>query len=448
MSDISITQFLLIVSLVLINGFFVASEFAFVKVRPTQMETLIASGSKRALRVKSIIDDLDRSLSSTQLGITLASIGLGFVGEKFFHAIILETLGGFSDITGIGINTESRIIDGSAFVMGYLIVTFLHVVIGELAPKSISIQFAERTAMVCAEPLHWFIVMTNPLLKFFVWTSNGLLRMVGVSPAPDTHHQVYTENELKVIIGESIEKGELEQYESKLIFNILNFTDRNVTSIFTPRTDVKALPINTTPKEILKLSKEAGFSRIPIYGDTLDDIKGFVHIKDLIGYTLDGGNSEFEIENILRPVIITTERKPLDDLLKEMQIQKTQVAVTVNEYGSVEGIVTIEDILEYIVGPIDDEFDEDSNIEVQVIDDVIHADGLVTIEILNEALNSNYELEITSDSASTLARYILELSEGKLLQVGNNVQDDILEFTIAKTHGNRIDRVIISKIQK
>lgn len=447
MSDISIAQFFLIISLVLINAFFVASEFAFVKVRPTQMETLIATGSKRALRVKSIINDLDRSLSSTQLGITLASIGLGFVGEKFFHAIILSVLEAFSDVSGIGVNTESRIIDGSAFIMGYLIITFMHVVIGELAPKSISIQFAERTALILAEPLHWFMVLTNPLLRFFVWTSNGLLRIIGVPPAPEAHHQVFTEAELKVIIADSIEKGELEQYESKLIFNILNFTDRNVTSIFTPRTDVKALSIDATPRDILKLSKDEGFSRIPIYGDTLDDIKGFVHIKDLIGYTLDGGNSKFEIESILRPVIITTERKPLDDLLKEMQTQKTQVAVTVNEYGSVEGIVTIEDILEYIVGPIDDEFDEDSNMEVQVIDDVIHADGRITVEVLNETLNSNYDLIITSENATTLAGYILELSEGELLQVGMKVKDDILEFTIVKTHGNRIDRVIISKVE-
>lgn len=448
MSDISFAQFLLIVLLVLINGFFVAAEFAFVKIRPSQMDTLVASGSRRAKRVKTLISDLNRSLASAQLGITLASIALGFVGEPFFHSLIIATLEGINDLTGSDINTHSRIIETSAFLIGYFIITFMHVVVGEQAPKYLSIQFAEKTAMVCAEPFYWFMVLTDPLMRFFVWSTNALLALFKIHATDETHQEVFTEDELKVIIADSIEKGELEQYESKLIFNILKFTDRNVTSIFTPRTDVKALPINTDPDEILKLSQSEGFSRIPIYEDTLDDVKGFVHIKDLIGYTLDNGNSNFDIMSVLRPVIITTERKPLDDLLKEMQIQKTQVAVVVNEYGSVEGIVTIEDILEYIVGPIDDEFDVDSNAEIQFIDDLIHADGRVTIESVNETLKSSYKLEISPEHATTLAGYILELSEGELLQVGMKVHDDNLEFTIAKTDGNRIDRLIINKIQE
>lgn len=446
MSDISIYQFLLIIFLVLLNAFFVASEFAFVKVRPTHIDALIASGSKRAVRVKSIIDNLDRSLSSTQLGITLASIGLGIVGEEFFKELILVIIRTFDRVTGIEVNTHHPIIDSSAFFMGYLIITFLHVTIGELAPKSISIQFAERTALILAEPLHWFMFFTNPLLRFFVWSSNSILRLINVPVSEETLHHVFSEDELKVIIEDSIEKGELETYESRLIFNILNFTDRTAKSILTPRIDVKALPIDTSPVEILKLSNKEGFSRIPIYGETTDDIKGFVHIKDLIGYNIENDVSSFDIHTILRPVIIIPEGKPLDDLLREMQSLKTQVAVVVNEYGSIEGIVTIEDILEYIVGPIDDEFDADSRFGVEIVDDTIHSDGLITIDTFNSTLQELYEFEIHPGSANTLAGYILELCKGDLPSKGTKINDDKLEFEIIETSGNRIERIIARRI--
>ncbi|MHA2028574.1 MAG: hemolysin family protein [Candidatus Kariarchaeaceae archaeon] len=448
MSDISIGEFFLIIFLVLLNGFFVASEFAFVKVRPTQINTLIAQGSRRAKRVKQIIDNLDRSLSSTQLGITLASIALGIVGEEFFHALILIVLEGFNSLSNLEVNTKNPIIDGSAFVFGYLIITFLHVTIGELAPKSVSIQFAEKTAMICAEPLHWFMVITDPLLRFFVWSSNSLLRIVKVPLSTETHHQVYTEDELKEIIKDSFIKGELEEYESTLIFNILNFTDRNVKSIITPRIDMKALPIDSSPIEILKLSQKEGFSRIPIYGENVDDMRGFVHIKDLIGYDLQDEDLEFDINPILREVIIVTENKPLDDLLKEMQKLKTQVAVIVNEYGSVEGIVTIEDILEYIVGPIDDEFDADSAFEVTVLDNTIHADGVSTIESINPTVAEIYGFEIEQEPAMTIAGYILDLCQGELPQEGDIIRDDKLEFIVDKTSGTRIKRVIIRNISE
>ncbi|OLS28522.1 MAG: Magnesium and cobalt efflux protein CorC [Candidatus Heimdallarchaeota archaeon LC_2] len=448
MSEISIYQFLFIIFLVLLNAFFVASEFAFVKVRPTQVNALIAAGSKRAVRVKSIIDDLDKSLSSTQLGITLASIALGIVGEEFFKALLLIIIETFGRLTTLDINTEHPIIDSSAFITGYLIITFLHVTIGELAPKSISIQFAEKTAIILAEPLHWFMVLTDPLLKFFVWSSNSILRLINIPVADETHHQVYTENELKAIIADSIEQGELESYESRLIFNILNFTDRSAKSILTPRIDVKALPIDTTPIEILELSNNYGFSRIPIYGETLDDIKGFVHIKDLIGYNLENDLSTFDINTILRSVIIIPENKPLDDLLKEMQLLKTQVAIVVNEYGSIDGIVTIEDILEYIVGPIEDEFDSDSRFEIEIIDDSIHSDGLITIEVFNSTLSQLYGIEIQPDSANTLAGYIIELCKGELPSVETTIRDDQLEFKITELSGNRIESVITRKIVK
>lgn len=455
MTEITIGQFLLIIFLILLNAFFVASEFAFVKIRKTRIDTMIEAGSRRARRVKSITNNLDRSLSSTQLGITLASIALGFVGEPFFTEFLLLVIEFFNNLLHLGLenqisqafNQENGIIHDIAFILGYFFISFGHVVIGELAPKSISIQFAETTALFCAEPLWWFMKITSPILSFFVWSSNGLLSLINVEPATEDHSSEFTEGELKIIIEDSIKQGELEQYESKLIFNILDFTDSNVKSILTPRIDMEALPDSTSPHDILQLSKQTGFSRIPIYEDSLDNIRGFVHIKDIIGYSNGSENSDstFMLSDVLRPVIMIPEGKPLDDLLKEMQQLKTQVAIIVDEYGSVEGMATIEDILEYIVGPIDDEFDTESNANIKISGDVIIAGGLVSIDAFNSVLNDTFNSIIEAEEAATVAGYVLELFESEIPQEGMIVENNELRFEITKTSGNRIEKVRVSK---
>ncbi|MEL0164404.1 MAG: CNNM domain-containing protein [Candidatus Heimdallarchaeota archaeon] len=225
MATIDLIDLLYIFILVFLNGFFVASEFAFVKIRMTQIESMLANNSRGAKRAAEIVQDLDRSMSSTQLGITLSSIGLGFVGEGFFEAVFVRFFTNVENTLGLNIFVNETFITALSFLSGYLVITYLHVVLGELAPKSLSIQFATRVALICAEPLYWFMRITSPLLSFFVWSSNSILRIFGVQPAPEEHHESYSEDELKVIIKDSISKGEMEPYESKLIFNILDFTD-------------------------------------------------------------------------------------------------------------------------------------------------------------------------------------------------------------------------------
>lgn len=448
MAEVSFFQFLLILFLVFLNGFFVASEFAFVKVRMSRITELMETGSRRAKRAAQIVKDLDRSLSSTQLGITLASIALGFVGEPFFSEVFISFFSFIEDVFGVRIFVDHRVLEFVAFITGYLIVTFMHVVIGELAPKSISIQFAERTALICAEPLYWFMVITDPLLKFFVWSSNGLLAIFSISPAEETHKQTFTENELKIIIEDSIQKGEIEEYESKLIFNILDFTDSNVKSILTPRIDIEALPVDCSVYDLIELSIQTGYSRIPIYEESLDDVIGFIHIKDIVAYANGYHNEdiEFNIKDVLRPVIIVPEGKPLDDLLKEMQQLKTQVAVIVDEYGSVEGIVTIEDIIEAIFGPIEDEFDQaEENVSIKVIDDKIIAGGLISIDSFNSTLQEKYSAGIESSDSATLAGYVLELFESEIPHEGMVTNDGKFEYKISQLSGNRIEQVEIKK---
>ena len=447
MATIDLIDLLYIFILVFLNGFFVASEFAFVKIRMTQIESMLATNSRGAKRAAEIVQDLDRSMSSTQLGITLSSIGLGFVGEGFFEAVFVRFFTNVENTLGLNIFVNETFITALSFLSGYLVITYLHVVLGELAPKSLSIQFATRVALICAEPLYWFMRITSPLLSFFVWSSNSILRIFGVQPAPEEHHESYSEDELKVIIKDSISKGEMEPYESKLIFNILDFTDENVKAILTPRIDIEALSNQTNVEEILELSISTGFSRIPIYEDKLDNIIGFIHIKDVVPFVKDVNSKKqnFDINGILRPVITIPEVKPLDDLLNEMQQLNTQVAVIVDEYGTIEGLVTIEDILEYIVGPIEDEFDtENISSNITVLDNKVIAGGLVSIETFNNEAEPKLGHEIISEGSATLAGYVLELFDSLIPNEGDKISDNNYEYTISKQNGNRIEEIVIT----
>ncbi|MDH5401845.1 MAG: hemolysin family protein [Candidatus Heimdallarchaeota archaeon] len=451
LESVDFLDFILIIFLIILNGFFVASEFAFVRVRRTRVEELISNGSKGAKRALDIINDLDRSMSSTQLGITLASIALGFVGEPFFTSVLISLIFGVSDVFNLNFEitpTNLPYIEGTAFLVAYFIVAYLHVVIGELAPKSVAIQHVEKTVLVCAEPLYWFMKLTSPLLRFFVWSSNSILKSLKIPVQDEVHGTVYSEDELKMIIENSIGKGEIEEYESKLIFNILEFTDTSVKKILTPRIDIKALPVTTNLKAILELSVATGYSRIPIYETDLDDVKGFIHIKDVVRY-INGKDTnlvKIDIPKILRPVITVHEGKPLDDLLKEMQEQKTQVAIIIDEYGSFEGMVTIEDIIEAIFGPIRDEFDTESiKNTIMINNENIIVGGQVSIEEFNKAISDGNESEINSEKSVTLAGYVLELFKSEIPTIGDIVKDDLFNYKIVKLDGHRIESIEITK---
>ncbi len=425
------------------NFFFVASEFAFVRVRVTHMTTLANQGSKRAKRVLDIIHDLDRSMSSTQLGISFASLGIGFIAEKFFTGILISLM----YLLGVNLDLISNI-EGFGFVIGYFLGTYLHVVVGELVPKSIAIRFAEKTALFCAEPLYWFMKTTNWFLYLLIVSSNLVLRLVGIPPAQETFGEVYSEDELKLIIENSIEGGELEEYESKLIYNIFEFTDTTAKEILTPRHEVAALPDTAKIHEVIELAKKTGHSRFPVYHEELDDIIGFIHIKDaLIYYEMGNGTKEHTVSEHLRPVITVHEGYPIDDLLKDMQKQQTQVAVIVDEYGNLQGIITIEDILEAIVGPIKDEFDSLEKQDEETTDDEgIVVAGTIPIDEFNDLLKKyNIKTEIHPKSdVVTLAGYILEKLESKIPKKGQVIDDGNLFFKILEMDKNRIEKVEVS----
>ncbi|MHA2169188.1 MAG: hemolysin family protein [Candidatus Kariarchaeaceae archaeon] len=437
----------IILLLVFLNGFFVAAEFAFVRVRASRIRELIALGSSRARRVQQVTRELQRTTSSAQLGITLSSIALGFIGEEFFSEVIIVLI----HKLGYESPDNENIITITAFVTGYMIVTYLHVVFGELIPKVISIESTDKTALWCAEPMYWFMFVTEPLLRFFVYSSNMFLKLIRIKVTDEIHGQGYTEEELKIIIRDSIKRGEVEEYESQLIFNILEFTDKAAKDLLTPRIDIKALPITSSVIDVFNLCIETGFSRIPVFEKELDTILGFIHIKDTIPHIKfdEKPKKEFDISKILRNVIIVHEAKPIDDLLKAMQEQQTQVSIIVDEYGSVEGLVTLEDIMETIIGPIADEFDpsdEPIHEAIEVVGDLIRAGGQVSIEQFNQTVKEKFDLSIESEVSVTLAGYILELFESKIPSKGEEVHDNSFHYKISQVDGNRIVTIEVSKI--
>ena len=427
------------------NAFFVSAEFSLVRVRRTRILELIEQGSSNAKRVLYLTEDLNRTTSSTQLGITLASIMLGFVGEAFFSEI-LEDLFKILEVEKFISHNVTAII---AFFMGYMIITFFHVTFGELMPKVLSLNMTETIALYVSIPLIWFMKLTHPLLRFFVWSSNSFLHLMGFDTSHTSEHaDEFSEDELKIIIKNSIEKGEIEEYESKLIFNILSFTDKNVKEIFTPRIDIHALPITAQLDDIVKIAKETGFSRIPIYQDEFDHMIGFIHIKDVIAYLNGyGDNHNLDLRDLIHDVIISHEWKAVDDLFKEMQKTKTQMAIIVDEYGLVEGLVSIEDIMESIFGPIIDEFDSnDDHQGVEIKESSILAGGLISLGTFNETLEEVFDTTIASDESVTLAGYVLELFESEIPKVGEQRNDGTLCYKISQMTGNRIDLIEIKQV--
>lgn len=344
--DIFLTLFL-----VFLNGFFVAAEFAIVKVRSSQIALQSGTASKRAALV--IINNLDGFLAATQLGITLASLGLGWVGEDVVSALILRLM------HALGFDMEPELAHRIALPVAFVVITILHIVFGELAPKSLAIRYPTSTALKISLPLRLFYFIFKPFITLLNGLAIVILKAVGIKPAGE--HAVHTEEELKLIIAESEEGGAIESSERELIQNVFEFDNRVVKQIMVPRIKISGLSAALSLDEAVSTIFKEGYTRYPVFDKNLDDIVGTVHAKDVFhAYWSNSGQNLFTLAR--KPYYIT-ENKPIDELLREFQRSKSQMAIVVNEYGGTVGIVTLEDILEEIVGEIQDEHDQ----EVQIV---------------------------------------------------------------------------------
>lgn len=336
--------------LVVLNGFFVAAEFAIVKVRSSQIALEKGNFSKRA--ATSIINNLDGYLAATQLGITLASLGLGWVGEDVMSRIILSAM------HGLGLTMSESMAHSIALPIAFAVLTILHIVFGELAPKSLAIRYPTSTTLRISIALQIFYYVFRP----FIWLLNGfaniILKSFGVKPISE--QEIHSEDELKLIIAESEEGGAIEPNERELIQNVFDFDDRIVRQVMVPRVKISGLRADLSITDTMDVVLKEGYSRYPVYEHSLDEIIGIVHAKDIItAYVQQSGKG---LKEVMRPAHFIPESKPIDVLLREFQRRKAQMAIVVSEFGGTIGIVTLEDILEELVGEIQDEHDHEQQI--------------------------------------------------------------------------------------
>ncbi|MCB0597245.1 MAG: HlyC/CorC family transporter [Lewinellaceae bacterium] len=343
-----IGNILLTLFLVLLNGFFVAAEFAIVKVRTSQIQ--VRTQQNLAARVaESVIANLDAYLAATQLGITLASLGLGWIGEGVVSEIILATM------HGLGLEISEAAAHQIALPTSFALITVLHIVFGELAPKSLAIRFPTRTAMLTAIPLRVFYFIFAWPIRLLNGIANAFLKLIGIQPVP--HAEVHSEEELKLIIAESAEGGAIHSSERELIQNVFNFDDRLVRQVLKPRTQIIALDVETPIGEAIETALAEGYSRFPVYEKSVDNIFGFVTTKDLLAAAYR--KEQASLREMARPVIFTPVSRKVMSLLRQFQRERSQLAVVVSEFGGTVGLVTMEDILEELVGEIQDEYDSE-----------------------------------------------------------------------------------------
>jgi len=382
---------LITIGLVILNGLFVAAEFAIVKVRSSQIAIQSGTSSKKAAQV--VIGSLDGYLAATQLGITIASLGLGWVGEDVVSKLILNA------VNGIGIEMTEKMAHAIAIPVAFTVLTVMHIVFGELAPKSIAIRYPTATTLTLSIPLRIFYFIFKPFISVLNGFSNLILKLFGIRPVNE--HEIHSEEELKMIIAESEEGGAIESNERELIQNVFDFDDRVVKQVMVPRIKITAINVNTPLEEVIHIVFREGYSRYPVFEKSLDEIVGILYAKDVVQHYVEKTGKT--LGEITRKAYFITEGKRVDHVLREFQRKKVQMAVVISEYGGTIGIVTLEDILEELVGEIQDEHDQETQI-VTKVGNGYHVVATASIRDINRIIDPPFG---ESDEYETLAGMLL-----------------------------------------
>jgi putative hemolysin len=410
---------LAVAALILLNAFFVAAEYGLVTARKTRIRELEQQGNRRARAVLTIVADPPRFIAAMQLGVTATSLAIGAIGEqalaKVFDPIFASLL---------------------AFALAFLIITFLHVVIGELVPKGVALRHSETTALAVSAPVRGFFVLLKPLIWFLQLASELVLKGLGLEP-PGPDDDVHSEAELKMLLSRSTEHGEFEQQEQEMLYKVFDFADKEVSTVMVPRPEVVALSIDLPPEEALSAVIESPYTRYPVYrGAALDEVVGILHVRDLFSAVVDRGIVGVQLEQLLRPAHIVPETKDLAALLAEFRRTNQHMAIVVDEYGELEGIVTLEDLLEEIVGEIEDEFDlPDESVE-QLDDGRMRIHGTFPIDDFNEQFKRSLPIE----DYHTIGGFVFGLL-GRAPEPGDEVEYDGVRFKVLEVEGSRIERL-------
>ncbi|GAB4451833.1 MAG: hemolysin family protein [Armatimonadaceae bacterium] len=415
--------------LVFLNGFFVAAEFAIVKVRATRIEELAEQGAFGAKLAKRAVEHLDAYLSATQLGITLASLGLGYIGEPAF-AHLLEPLFGELD------ETARHFVAGA---IAFTIITILHIVLGELAPKSLAIQKAEKVTLAIIHPLHWFYLLFRLPIALLNGIAGLVLKAFGLTAANEHGQDMHSQEELRIILSASHEGGAIEAEEYQLVNRVFEFGREQAKEVLVPRPDVVFLSTGKTISENIRIAEESSFTRFPLIEEgSPDNVLGMVHVKDLLALSrqMSAEPEPEQLRRIAREMLRIPETKAIDDLLRELQRNRQHMAVVVDEYGGTAGIVTLEDLIEEIIGDIQDEFDRTAPELEPAGEDCYTVDGRISLAKLQRTLEIEPPTEETE--METLGGWLLSQETGRPLRIGDTFHYGNARISVQELAGRRV----------
>ena len=411
--------------LIFLNAFFVAAEYALVTARRTRIIELHHQGNRRARAVLRITADPPQFIAAMQLGVTLTSLGIGALGEQALSHAFDKWL--------------STIL---AVLLAYLILTFAHVVVGELVPKGVALGHAEGTALWVSAPVRAFFTLFAPFVWVLRKTTDGILHLLGLE-SPGAERDPLSEAELRMLLSRSSEEGEIEHEEQQMIDKVFVFGDKDAADVMVPRPEVAAVSVEMPPELVLKTVLDSPYTRYPVYRESLDDVVGVLHVRDLFKAVHDRGLADVKLEEIVRPAYIVPETKDLASLLQEFRKTNNHFAIVVDEYGGTAGICTLEDLLEEIVGEIEDEFDVSEEQIVQIDDETYHIDGMFSLD----EFNARFGADLPDDDYHTLAGFVFG-QLGRAPQPGDDVTFDGMRFDVLEVDGNRIERVAVTFLER
>ena len=418
-------ELLAVAALILLNAFFVAAEYGLVTARRTRLRELEAEGNRRARAVLTITAQPPRFIAAMQLGVTLTSLGIGAVGETVLKDLF-----------------DPWMATILAIVFAFLIITFLHVVIGELVPKGVALQYSERVALAVSAPVRGFFVLFGPLIWVLQKTTELILRALGLEP-PGADGDVHSEAELRMLLDRSQRHGEIEEGEQQMISKVFDFGDKEAADVMVPRPEVVALSIDLPPEEALEAVMESPYTRYPVYRASLDEIVGILHVRDLFAALMDRGIEQVRIEDLLRNAYFVPETKDLASLLAEFRAQNLHLAIVLDEYGAMEGIVTLEDLLEEIVGEIEDEFDLPSDGIERIDDRTVRISGTFPIDHFNEQMGT----DLPAEDYHTVAGFVFGLL-GRAPEPEDEVESNEMRFRVDEVEGTRIQRMTVTFLEE
>jgi len=426
---IDLLKLLLVALFVFANGFFVSAEFSLVSVRRTRIAELVSQNHPGAMWVQKAIDNPDRVIAATQLGITLSSLGLGWIGEPALTHLIQPIV----ELFPVGI--QSEVSHSISAGLAFSLITFLHVVVGELAPKSIALQDPERASLVVARPTIWTERIFQPVIWALNGTGNALLKLVGVKPASG-HELVHSVEEIKMLVSASAEEGIVQADESEMLHAIFDLGQLLVRQVMLPRTEIIAIEADTKLNDIVEVATQSLYTKFPVYEDNLDQILGVLHIKEVLRRLKHPLDENCTARQLTRDALFVPETISADDLLRQFRASHQHIAIALDEYGGTSGLVTLEDLMEEIVGEVSDPFDHPMPEFERQTDGTIWVDGRTLIEEVNEELN----LTLDDPNYDTIAGYTLG-KLGRMAHPGDIVEDEKIRLTVMEVDGLRIARV-------